>query len=638
MNYHHYAILSVVGFGILPTGILASICSGNNASPNWYGSVGYPPYFTRKNIEKCPQKYELSSCEQSAVMRDGTSDFSVDESGMEVCNPSENCFPTKQNCKDTLVCSDLLKLKEELLNGGHNIVCRHEKTYWQGYTGEVKNCHAQGNCLDPEVKPTQRQLQPYGWESANKFATAFREMDIPISKTFSSPFTRCSEHASLFSDDPNEERLELLYMGGWKEVLELNNITQKVKPNALKWQAYNLRNFAGKKPPEGKNNIMVTHGFNIKLAFGTAVDEGYCLVLKPSDNEPSLAESIGSLEVSNRVFTFDDDSFPVDAIARMSPESAVHMQTCDDVRSDSIINPNGDVIASYDTNHDMKITLEEFLSGHGSLKNYEGAFDFIRSIFIQPELLGKSVDSPSIELGQFFHLNWGWREFATSGGNIAYPWRIILQNTIGSGGKTATERVMAFKQANAVLSDLIIVLKDDSKYPSRALMEDKLLNCGSEIQSLHNCEGKMHITESGGDFYYPIGSGDSGAANSNGGSVFGVPLAYPSEWKPSDEFYESKILKVASCIATHNSASAIVIDQISCNTASKTHTTDPLLQESSKVTEALAWTFGTLFILLGLTLVYIFRQYIPHKIEENSNLMEISGKTMNITDHRSDQL
>ena len=32
---------------------------------------------------------------------------------------------------------------------------------------------------------------------------------------------------------------------------------------------------------------MVTHGFNIKLAFGAAVDEGYCMILKPSDTEPS---------------------------------------------------------------------------------------------------------------------------------------------------------------------------------------------------------------------------------------------------------------------------------------------------------------------------------------------------------------
>ena len=139
-----------------------SICSGSNDSPNWYGAVGYPPYFTNSVSERCPQKYPLSRCEQSAVMIDGTSNFTTDETGDDVCTPNGDCFPTKQNCNDTLVCSDLIKLKDELMQGGHNIVCRHEKTFWQQNTGEAKNCQVNVNCLDPEVKATQRQLQPLG--------------------------------------------------------------------------------------------------------------------------------------------------------------------------------------------------------------------------------------------------------------------------------------------------------------------------------------------------------------------------------------------------------------------------------------------------------------------------------------------
>ena len=72
------------------------------------------------------------------------------------------------------------------------------------------------------------------------------------------------------------------------------------------------------------------------------------------------------MTVANRIFSFDEDSFPVDAIARMSPESAVQMQTCDNVRTDAINNPNDDnVLASYDTNNDMKITKDEFILAHG---------------------------------------------------------------------------------------------------------------------------------------------------------------------------------------------------------------------------------------------------------------------------------
>merc|ERR1740129_884276 len=136
-------------------------------------------------------------------------------------------------------------------------------------------------------------------------------MGIPIGKTYSSPLTRCAEHAQLFSNETNEEVLELLYMSIWGEVLALNNITEMVKVNGLKWQAYNLRNFAGKKPSPGKNNIMITHGFNIKLAFGTAVDEGYCMVFRPDDSRPSLAESVGSLPAGDRTFEYDDDAYPV---------------------------------------------------------------------------------------------------------------------------------------------------------------------------------------------------------------------------------------------------------------------------------------------------------------------------------------
>jgi len=195
--------------------------------------------------------------------------------------------------------------------------------------------------------------------------------------------------ADLFSDDANEERLELLYMGGWKEVLAKNNITDIIKSNALKWQAYNLRNFAGKKPSPGKNNVMVTHGFNIKLGFGTAMDEGYCMVFRPEDSEASLKETIGSFTVGNQAFQFDDDAFPVNAIARMSPESAAHMQTCVDVHSEAISSDQDsseDILFLYDTNHDMKITKDEFTSAQGSLSNSEDAFDFISSVFIQGDV------------------------------------------------------------------------------------------------------------------------------------------------------------------------------------------------------------------------------------------------------------
>ncbi|VEU36698.1 unnamed protein product [Pseudo-nitzschia multistriata] len=504
-------------------------------------------------------------------MKDGTSNFSTDDDGAEVCTPNVDCFPTKQNCNDTLTCSDLVKLKDDLMEGGYNIVCRHEKTFWQQYTGEVKNCHLSGDCMDPHVKATQRQLQPWGWESANEFATSFREMGIPVGKTYSSPFTRCAEHADLFSDEANEERLELLYMGGWKEVLMLYNITEVIKPNALKWQAYNIRNFVGKKPEPGTNNIMVTHGFNIKLGFGLAVDEGYCMVLKPEDSEPSLAESIGSLTVANQIFEYESDSFPVDAIARMSPESAPLMQTCDNVRADARDSDDEDLFALLDANHDMMITKEEFTSALGPLPNSEDAFDFIQSVFAQPEVLGKPNDNEnelsSIHLGQFYHINWGWREFLTSGGDISYPWRFVLENTIGPMGLSSPdERVAAFKEANVVLSNLIIAILDQEKYPNKAAMEKTLIDCDtsteseSQSQYLASIVDKILLAQTSGSSYIPVGAGDGGAAASFDESIFGTPLAYPSGWKPSSDIYNSKPLKVAICLAVQDEVGREITD------------------------------------------------------------------------------
>ena len=583
------------------------------------------------------------------MMKDGTSTFATDDSGAEVCKPNVDCFPTKQNCNDTLVCSDLVKLHDELLDGGHNIVCRHEKTYWQQYGGEVKNCHINGNCLDADVKATQRQLQPHGWRSANLFATAFREMGIPIGDTFSSPFSRCAEHSNLFSDTPNEERLELLYMGGWKEVLIKNNITEMVKSNAVKWQAYNLRNFAGKKPQAGMNNVMVTHGFNIKLAFGTAVDEGYCMVLKPEDGEPSLKDSIGSLTVANKVFNFDEDSFPVNAIARMSPESAIHMQTCVDVRSEVTDSPDAaaftGVLSLYDTNHDMKITKDEFTSAQGGLMgltNSDDAFNFISSVFIQPEVLGKTKDNaaaPSIEIGQFFHLNWGWREFLTTYGNIAYPWRAILENTIGSGGQTAEARVASFKQANIVLSQLIGVLQDQDEYPSIVDMENKLINCnttGREIQHLADCASRLFLGESGGSSYIPVGPGDSGGAASDGELIFGKPLAYPSQWKPSADFYESRSMKVASCLVVQGPLTlSEMYNLMGCSEPINFGSESDLSAatssaEAGKTAEGLAWTFGVILVvcILGAVAYAYGRQ---KKTKDGKNI--VATTHFNDVDH-----
>mmetsp|Transcript_28862 Transcript_28862/g.31898 ORF Transcript_28862/g.31898 Transcript_28862/m.31898 type:complete len:597 (+) Transcript_28862:108-1898(+) len=527
----------------------ATICSGPDASPNWYGSYGYPPWFTRYDDENCPQKYSMSKCEQSAVMMDGSTTFATNDLDEEVCTVNGDCFTTKQNCNDNMVCADLLSLKAELKEGGHNIVCRHEKTYWQQYMGEVLYCHAQANCItDPMVEPSQRQMQPFGYQNAQAFTEAFSDMGIPIDSVYSSPFTRCSDHADLFTSEvPNEPVWELMYMGGAAEVANYYNITPGIKPNALKWQAFNIRNFAGKKPKDGFNNVMVTHGFNIKLGFGLPLDEGYCIVLKPEDSLPSLAESIGEIAVGDQVFTFDEDAYPVDAIARMSAESANLMQMCSDIQANSVDSIT--TLMNYDADGDMKVSKEEFVSSRDGLSNAVESFEFIK--LLQPTGLLFSPDtlsSSTIDLGQFVHMNWGWRNRRT----ISYPWRTILENTMGSGGSTTLERLESFDQANYVLTALLNTLENDDKYPTLAEMERILIECDTselsteESESLNECSMKTNLGGSGGDWYYPLGPGDGGAASTQNETSYGSKLTYPSIYEP--DFYESKYTKVAKCL------------------------------------------------------------------------------------------
>ena len=296
------------------------------------------------------------------------------------------------------------------------------------------------------------------------------------------------------------------------------------------------------------------------------------MILKPDDTEPSLAESIGSLTVANKVFKFDSDSFPVNAIARMSPQSAAHMQTCDDVRVNlSNTQDKTDVLALYDSNHDMKITKDEFISAHGDMGNSADSFGFIQSVFVQADTLGKPRDegsaAPSIELGRFFRLNWGWREFLTSGGDISYPWRVVLENTMGSG-LTSDERVAAFKQANFVLSNLIVALKDQEKYPTKTEMEKKLITCESndhESQRLvDNCFEKV---------FYAGSEKSSDIASSSAESIFGFLLAYPSKWKPENgDIYKSKSLQVARCLVVEGSLSYSDISAaMGCKSAHSSH-------------------------------------------------------------------
>jgi len=187
---------------------------------------------------------------------------------------------------------------------------------------------------------------------------------------------------------------------------------------------------------------------------------------------------------------------------------------------------------------------------------------------------------------------------------------------------------LAFKQANAILSHLLVALKDVNEYPSITEMEEKLMECdSSDLEAgvaLASCGAATHLAESGGSSYFPIGSGDSGAAAANSESVFGTPLAYPSEWVPDTEFYESRSLKVASCLVFQGSLTySELFESMGCPTTSATSLSRAQSNETATV---LSWTFGALFVSSLLGLAYVLMVYVPRTFQVK---VESSGHTSN---------
>jgi hypothetical protein len=268
------------------------------------------------------------------------------------------------------------------------------------------------------------------------------------------------------------------------------------------------------------------------------------MVLKPADQGPSLADSIGNLTVSNRVFVFDSDSFPVEAIARMSPESALHMQTCHDVQNDNSVKSTAQ---TYDTDNNFKITKDEFIAAH-SAPNGAAAFEFVKSLQpvwslarrTHPQLSSASSCMPTGGGGNLLHPG---VESRTHGGTFLKT-PLVPEVHLGLSAsfhfKTKMPSSLLFLRPSLI-----------PKYPSVAAMEDKLLNCEelpqAEATMLASCSAKSHLGESGGKSYYPIGPGDGGASSAtSNNSIFGISLTYPSMWQA--DFYTSKNLKAASCL------------------------------------------------------------------------------------------
>jgi broad specificity phosphatase PhoE len=148
-------------------------------------------------------------------------------------------------------------LVDALKAGGYVIVMRHTTTEAKpdSSTVDLTNC------------ATQRNLTPEGRMLARSVGNAIDALQIPIGRVTSSPFCRAEDTAAL--------------------AFGHGDINAGVGEKAVKNPATSAEAAAALRPlvaslfTSGTNNVVVTHGFNIKSIVGDDFAEGEAAILKP---------------------------------------------------------------------------------------------------------------------------------------------------------------------------------------------------------------------------------------------------------------------------------------------------------------------------------------------------------------------
>ena len=158
---------------------------------------------------------------------------------------------------------DLKALVVELKQGGYVIVFRH---------GATNRDQADTDPLNFDNIAQQRLLSEKGKEVAKQVGEAFKRLEIPLGRVYTSKFNRAVETGKLLSGS---------------EVIPSLDVTEGglvVTPIENDRRAEALKKMAGTTPEAGKNTLIVTHKPNIVDAFGKdwfEVKEGEASVFKP---------------------------------------------------------------------------------------------------------------------------------------------------------------------------------------------------------------------------------------------------------------------------------------------------------------------------------------------------------------------
>jgi broad specificity phosphatase PhoE len=159
---------------------------------------------------------------------------------------------------------DVRALAETMKQGGYVIIFRH---------GATNRDQADTDPLNHDNVSKQRLLSESGVEVAAQVGVAFKALQIPIGKVYTSKFNRAVETAGLISGT---------------EVMSTLDITEGglvVSPIENDRRAEALRKIAAAPPEAGKNTLAVTHKPNILDAFGKDwfdVKEGEASIFRPN--------------------------------------------------------------------------------------------------------------------------------------------------------------------------------------------------------------------------------------------------------------------------------------------------------------------------------------------------------------------
>jgi broad specificity phosphatase PhoE len=177
---------------------------------------------------------------------------------------------------------DVKALAETLKSGGYVIVFRH---------GATNRDQADTDPLNFDNVSRQRLLSDAGRQAAAQVGLAFKTLQIPIGKIYTSRFNRAVETGRLIG------------AGDVSTTPDLTEGGLVVTPIENDRRAQALREMVAVPPEKGKNTLLVTHKPNILDAFGKDwfdVKEGEASIFRPTgDGKATLVARVQAADWIN---------------------------------------------------------------------------------------------------------------------------------------------------------------------------------------------------------------------------------------------------------------------------------------------------------------------------------------------------